>query len=268
MDTLHHDVNASLLGEGGDAFGNQAVLGALNSLQQKIKRLEQERDYYNDAAHKARAHVEAFKLESEQLRGQERREQDERMRLREDDVRRLKEDRPRIELELQHVHDKALHTERLLDAERKDFQHRLKDATTERDECKEQMLAMKSRLAHLESQVSVEAKLKEVAVEERERAKESVKELVVFNETLFARLQEMEGGGGGGGGGGGVVVAGGRQKGGGGGGVGQTRRTTQRSSSHCRRSVARSSSAGVFVCFVLLKWMVVTSALGLGFFVL
>ena len=175
----------------GETFSNQAVLGALSSLQQKIKRLEQERDYYMDSAQKARQHLEAFKAESETLREQERRQIEEKERQRADDFRKLKEDRPRIQMELHHVHDKALHTERLLEAERKGFQNRLLDVERERDSLRDEVLEYKTRYTGLEVQCSAETRLNRESIEGNERHKQNISEFINLNEALFLKVQDL-----------------------------------------------------------------------------
>eukprot|EP01059_Diplonema_ambulator_P033065 TRINITY_DN6767_c0_g1_i4.p1 TRINITY_DN6767_c0_g1~~TRINITY_DN6767_c0_g1_i4.p1 ORF type:complete len:458 (+),score=143.60 TRINITY_DN6767_c0_g1_i4:2380-3753(+) len=186
------DISANLSYGGSDMFNNQAVLGALSSLQQKIKRLEQERDYYMDSAEKARQHIESYKAETELLREQERRQQEERERQREEDFRKLREDRPRIEMELHHVQDKALHTERLLDSEREEFNAKLSEIIKMRDRLKEENHMQLNRLKHLEAQIEVESKARQVTLEEKEQAKSNIAELITLNECLFRRLQEAE----------------------------------------------------------------------------
>ena len=170
---------------GAEVFGNQAVLGALNSLQQKIKRLEQERDYYIDAAQKARQHVEAYKTEMEQLRSTEKRQYDDRDRLREEDMRKMKEEHPRMEMEMAHVAERARHTERLLEAERKDFEHRLKDTQRQRDDLQAQNVA-------LQAQVTDVLRLKETAEAEGGQTKQTVANLVELNEMIYEKLLELQ----------------------------------------------------------------------------
>eukprot|EP00754_Rhynchopus_humris_P044732 Rhum_TRINITY_DN4357_c0_g1::Rhum_TRINITY_DN4357_c0_g1_i1::g.14040::m.14040 len=170
---------------GNEVFGNQAVLGALNSLQQKIKRLEQERDYYIDAAQKARQHVEAYKTEMEQLRSTEKRQYDDRDRLREEDMRKMKEEQPRLEMEMAHVAERARHTERLLEAERKDFEHRLKDTQRQRDDLQAQNVA-------LQAQVTDVLRLKETAEAEGGQTKQTVANLVELNEMIYEKLLELQ----------------------------------------------------------------------------
>eukprot|EP01060_Flectonema_neradi_P001091 TRINITY_DN10647_c0_g1_i1.p1 TRINITY_DN10647_c0_g1~~TRINITY_DN10647_c0_g1_i1.p1 ORF type:complete len:411 (+),score=81.11 TRINITY_DN10647_c0_g1_i1:40-1272(+) len=175
----------------GETLSNQAVLGALSSLQQKIKRLEQERDYYMNSAQKARQHLEAFKAESESLREQERRQIEEKERQRADDFRKLKEDTPRMQMELHHVHDKALHTERLLEAERKGFQNRLLEVEKERDALRVELLDYKARYTGLEVQCGAESRLHQVSIEEKERSRQNITELLNLNEALFAKVQHL-----------------------------------------------------------------------------
>eukprot|EP00755_Sulcionema_specki_P035615 Sspe_Gene.105232::Locus_82284_Transcript_1_1_Confidence_1.000_Length_848::g.105232::m.105232 len=171
-------------------YNNQAVVNALNGLQAKIKNLEQERNYYMELANKARQHLDSYKAENEMLRENERKQTELRERAKDDDLRRVLEDRPKLEMQAKQAEDKLAHTERLLKAEREEFHTRMAESARERDLLKDEVMSLQHRLVSVEQQLSSEQRLRKEADEGRVKANQAVVELIAVNATIFDQWQE------------------------------------------------------------------------------
>ena len=211
--------------------GSKAVLAALKSLQEKIKKLEHERDQHHDNYESLKVKYEAYKAETQaSLQGRDAKEshlQSIITRL-EEEMDKLKEER----VAAQSGHQSAIHQlaeskvrhDRLLDAATQEARQTETRLQTQLNQANEEILSLKATVAKLDSlsqerlekfeareqelldalqetdkakrqgweqQLSSERKLTETSQIQKQQLEATVSDLIKLNSSLFNQITQL-----------------------------------------------------------------------------